>query len=109
MKVYALVGPSGTGKSHRARVLSHEYDISLIIDDGLLIWNGRILAGKTAKKEKTKVGAIKTALFYEDKLVEETKKGIKYSGEDKILILGTSIGMVEFIVKRLDLKNIDEI
>jgi len=109
MKVYALVGPSGTGKSHRARVLSHEYDISLIIDDGLLIWNGRILAGKTAKKEKTKVGAIKTALFYEDKLVEETKKGIKYSGEDEILILGTSIGMVEFIVKRLDLKNIDEI
>ena len=109
MKVYALVGPSGTGKSHRARVLSHEYGISLIIDDGLLIWNGRILAGKTAKKEKTKVGAIKTALFYEDKLVEETKKGIEYSGENEILILGTSLRMVEFIVKRLDLGGIDEI
>ncbi|MGM0438100.1 MAG: Asp23/Gls24 family envelope stress response protein [Bacillota bacterium] len=109
MKVYALVGPSGSGKSHRARVLSHEYGISLIIDDGLLIWNGRILAGKTAKKEKTKVGAIKTALFYEDKLVEETKKGIEYSGENEILILGTSIGMVKFIAKRLDLGEIDEI
>jgi len=109
MKVYALVGPSGTGKSHRARVLSHEYGISLIIDDGLLIWNGRILAGKTAKKAETKVGAIKTALFYEDKLVEETKRGIKYSGENEILVLGTSIGMVEFIAERLDLGEINEI
>ena len=108
MKVYALVGPSGTGKSHRARVLSHEYGIPLIIDDGLLIWDGKILAGKTAKKEETKVGAIKTALFYEDKLVEEVKKGIEYSNEKEILILGTSVEMVEFIVDRLDLGGIDE-
>ena len=69
MKVYALVGPSGTGKSHRARVLSREYGISLIIDDGLLVWDGKVLAGKTAKKAETKVGAIKTALFYEERLV----------------------------------------
>ena len=108
MKVYALVGPSGTGKSHRARVLSYEYGISLIIDDGLLIWNGKVLAGKTAKIEETKVGAIKTALFYDDKLVEEVKKGIEYTDEDEILILGTSVGMVKFIVKRLDLGEIDE-
>lgn len=108
MEVYALVGPSGTGKSHRARVLSHEYGIPLIIDDGLLIWDGKILAGKTAKKEETKVGAIKTALFYEDKLVKEVKKGIEYIVTDKILVLGTSVGMVEFILERLDLGEINK-
>ena len=109
MKVYALVGPSGSGKSHRARVLAHDHDIPLIIDDGLLIWDGKILAGKTAKKAETKVGAIKTALFYEDQLVEEVREGLEYADEDKILILGTSLGMVKKIISRLGLPEIDEL
>jgi uncharacterized alkaline shock family protein YloU/adenylate kinase family enzyme len=109
MKVYALVGPSGSGKSHRARIVAHEHNIPLIIDDGLLIWDRKILAGKTAKREETKIGAIKTALFYDQDLVEEVRKGIEYSGEDKVLILGTSLGMVERIISKLQLPDIDKL
>ena len=35
MEVLALVGPSGTGKSHRALVVAHDYNVDAIIDDGI--------------------------------------------------------------------------
>ena len=37
IKVYAFVGPSGTGKSYRAQMVANEKNINFIIDDGLLI------------------------------------------------------------------------
>jgi len=37
MKVIALVGGSGTGKSHKALLIAHKENIEYIIDDGLLI------------------------------------------------------------------------
>ncbi len=109
MKVYALVGPSGTGKSHRAGLVAHTYNIPLMIDDGLLIWDGKILAGKSAKREETKLAAIRTALFYNLDQVERVKEGIKYAGEDKILILGTSIKMIERIIEALELPEINKL
>ena len=42
MTVYALVGPSGTGKSFRAKLLAQKYGIEVIIDDGLLIQQDKI-------------------------------------------------------------------
>ena len=51
--VYALVGESGTGKSFRSKLLAEEYGIHALIDDGLLIQDEKIIAGHTAKKEKT--------------------------------------------------------
>ena len=33
MKVYAFVGPSGTGKSYRAQMVANEKGINFIIDD----------------------------------------------------------------------------
>ena len=63
MKVYALVGKSGTGKSYQAINLCRDRDIESIIDDGLFICRGKAMAGKSAKREATKIGAIKTALF----------------------------------------------
>ena len=50
MEVYALVGPSGTGKSYRAISFANEMGILYILDDGLLIKDNRILAGVSAKK-----------------------------------------------------------
>jgi adenylate kinase family enzyme len=41
VKVYALVGDSGTGKSFRAKLLAQKYGIELILDDGLLIGTTR--------------------------------------------------------------------
>ena len=61
--VYALVGESGTGKSFRSRLLAEEYGINAIIDDGLLIQDEKILAGRSAKREKTYMGAVRVALF----------------------------------------------
>ncbi len=64
MKVYALVGTSGTGKSYRAMTLASSRDIEFIIDDGLLIHGSKRLGGKSAKREKTKIAAVKRALFF---------------------------------------------
>ena len=49
MKVYAFVGPSGTGKSYRAQLVASENNIHYIIDDGLLIDENEVLAGTSAK------------------------------------------------------------
>ena len=49
IKVYALVGESGTGKSFRAKLVAQKHGIDMIIDDGLLIRDNRILAGHSAK------------------------------------------------------------
>ena len=44
MEVVAFVGPSGTGKSHRAIGVAHNNNCDAIIDDGLLIKGTKILA-----------------------------------------------------------------
>ena len=63
IKVYAFVGPSGTGKSYRAQMVASENDINFIIDDGLLIKDNEIVAGLSAKKAPTKIETVKHALF----------------------------------------------
>lgn len=108
MKVYALVGPSGTGKSHRAVLLANKYQVPLIVDDGLLIYAGKIMAGSSAKREESKMGAIRRALFFDEKQTVEVKECLKKIDEDKILILGTSTGMVERIDEMLELGGIDQ-
>lgn len=103
MHVYAFIGPSGTGKSHHAVFVAQEHHIDMIIDDGLLIQGSRILAGISAKRAPTKIRAIKTALFSEDTHALEVKDKIKECRPDRILVLGTSLGMVGKITLRLDL------
>lgn len=103
MEVYALVGGSGTGKSHRAAFVASEYNIDIIIDDGLLIQGGNILGGMSAKRAPTRMGAIRTALFTDDNHTKAAIDIINRLNPDKILILGTSLGMIEKIVNRLKL------
>ena len=43
IKVYAFIGPSGTGKSYRAQMVANEYNINYIIDDGILIKENDII------------------------------------------------------------------
>ena len=52
IKVYAFVGPSGTGKSYRAQMVAAENGIEYIIDDGLFIKDNEIIAGNSAKKHQ---------------------------------------------------------
>lgn len=115
MDVYALYGPSGTGKSDSSLLLAYQKQISAIIDDGLLIYQGAKYAGFSAKYEKNKMTAIKRATFFFEDHVTQVKSALKELNVDKILLLGTSKKMVERIAERLDLGminhwvNIDEI
>lgn len=108
MKVYAFVGPSGTGKSYRAQMVANENNINYIIDDGLLIKDNAVIAGNSAKKAPTKIETVKHALFIKEKEKEEIRKAIKKYKPDGILILGTSDGMVEKIVGNLGLPKISK-
>ena len=108
MKVYAFVGPSGTGKSYRAQMVAGEKDVHYIIDDGLLINDNKVVAGESAKKASTKIETVKKALFLhenEKKVIQRALKRYKVKG---ILILGTSDGMVEKIAENLGLPKIIE-
>ena len=106
MKVYGFHGKSGTGKSFHAINLCKELDVEAIIDDGLFIYGNRVVAGTSAKRQQTKIKAIKTALFTDDEHRDEVRAKIDELNPPGILILGTSKDMVEKIVARLGLPEI---
>lgn len=108
MRVVGFVGPSGTGKSHRASWVARERGIEFIIDDGLLIKVNQVIAGTSAKKEKTRIGSIKRALFNEETHAKEVMSAISIHKPGAILILGTSDQMVGKIAQRLELGEISE-
>ena len=108
IKVYAFVGPSGTGKSYRAQMVAGEKNTHFIIDDGLLIKDNEVVAGESAKKATTKVATVKHALFYEEEERQEIIKALKKYKPQSILILGTSDGMVKKIAENLGLPEISE-
>lgn len=108
MKVIGFIGESGTGKSYRAIGLANKKKIECIIDDGLLIRGATILGGASAKKEPTKIGSIKKALFTKEEDANEMIEIIKKVNPKSILILGTSDGMVDAIAKRLCLPKVEE-
>ena len=109
MKVYALVGVSGTGKSHQALNVAINEGIQFIVDDGLLINERRKVAGHSAKKERTYLGAVKRAIFLDPEHRNEVTNALALYAPDKLLIIGTSIRMVERIAKRLNLGEIDQL
>ncbi len=103
MHVFALVGKSGTGKSFRARLVMEKHNINLLIDDGLLIEDQRIVAGKSAKKENAYMAAVRTALFTEKAHRREVRHAIEKSRFRRILVLGTSDRMIYKICAALRL------
>ena len=109
MKVYGLVGKSGTGKSYQAMNLCRVMNIESIIDDGLFIFGNQIMAGKSAKRQNTKVAAIKTALFTDEEHRESVRDVIRDTAPNSILILGTSVKMIRKIEERLEIPAIERI
>lgn len=109
IKVYAFVGPSGTGKSYRAQMVAGEYDIHYIIDDGLFIKDNEVIAGNSAKKAPTKIETVKHALFLTEEEKKEIRKAIKKYKPEGILILGTSDNMVKKIAENLGLPEVEKI
>lgn len=108
MKVFAFVGPSGTGKSYRAQWVARENELDCIIDDGLLIKENKILAGKSAKKEASRIASVKRAIFMDEIHANAVKDAI-YKEEPKgILVLGTSDEMVKKIAEKLELPSFEK-
>ncbi|MBQ3434870.1 MAG: Asp23/Gls24 family envelope stress response protein [Selenomonadaceae bacterium] len=106
MDVIALVGPSGTGKSHRALQVAREHGADAIIDDGILIKDGHIVAGESAKTEKSKIMAVRRAIFVLPGHADDVREAIKEMQPHRILVIGTSENMVQKIAKTLDLPPI---
>lgn len=108
MKIYSLTGVSGSGKSYQAPELMMDKGIEALIDDGLFIYEDSLKAGISAKRQKTKIGAIKTALFNDEKHAEEVRRSIRRANPKSILIVATSDSMADKIAARLNLPPITE-
>nr|WP_321503522.1 hypothetical protein [uncultured Dethiosulfovibrio sp.] len=103
IRVIAFVGPAGTGKSLRAQFVARQRDIDYIIDDGLVIARGRIVAGKSAKTEKNMVRAIRRAMFLFPDHRAEVVDFFKNHSPCSLMVIATSIGMAEKICRALGL------
>ncbi len=103
MNVHALVGPSGTGKSHRASMVAEQINADSIIDDGLLIVDGRIVAGISAKREATRVAAVKRAIMADEEHALAVREALRRLAPHDLLILGTSKEMIRHILLALEL------
>ena len=103
MEVIAFFGPPGTGKSDRALVVAYENKASCIIDDGILIYHSRIVAGKSAKREESRLKAVRRAIFWDAEQRDLVRQALEKINPKRVLILGTSDRMVETICKALGL------
>lgn len=103
MLIYALIGRSGSGKSHKAQQISKKYGIECIIDDGLLINGTRVVAGVSAKREDTRIAAVKRAIFQNPNHRDEVLGALRELSPSSVLILGTSDNMIDKITQNLNL------
>lgn len=104
IEVTAFVGPAGTGKSQRASQVARQNGIDFIIDDGLVVSKGQIMAGKSAKSEKNMVRAIRRAIFEYAPHRTEVMEFLASHAPCRVMIIATSISMMEKIVKKLELQ-----
>jgi len=109
IKVYALVGRAGSGKSFRAKLISRKFNIDYIIDDGLFIKDNYIIAGKSAKREENRPKAVKRSIFFYDDHRNQVKEEIKKHKPRSILILGISEKMITRITESLELPEPDKV
>ena len=101
IQVIAFIGSSGTGKSTRAIRVAKENDISYIIDDGLLIHGGHIIAGLSAKRANSKLESVRQALFVDENRAAGMRRALVEALPEQLMILGTSEGMLEKICENL--------
>lgn len=105
IEVYAFVGPAGTGKSQRASQVARQHGIDLIVDDGLVVSRGRIMAGRSAKSEGNMVRAIRRALFEYPAHRAEVVSFLEGRTPCRLMLLATSEGMMRKIVTKLGLSD----
>lgn len=103
IKTYAFVGAAGTGKSQRAQLVASLLDADYIIDDGLVIYKGSIVCGKSAKSERNQVSAIRRAIFEFDDHRQEVMSFFMEAAPCSVMIIATSDNMIQKILKKLEL------
>ncbi len=108
MKIVSFTGKSGTGKSYQATSLAQRRGFDAIIDDGLLIYKGQIVAGTSAKKCASKAAAMRTALFYYEDHRNEVKSALVRYRPETLMIIGTSDRMTNIIADQLGLHEPEE-
>ena len=99
----AFVGAAGTGKSQRAQLVASLVDADYIIDDGLVIYKGSIVCGKSAKSERNQVSAIRRALFEFEEHRQAVISFFKSAAPASVMVIATSDGMALKILRRLRL------
>ncbi len=108
MKIVSFTGKSGTGKSYQATSLAQRRGFDAIIDDGLLIYKGQIVAGTSAKKCASKAAAMRTALFNYEEHRNEVKSALVRYQPQTLMIIGTSDKMTNIIAEQLGLHQPEE-
>lgn len=103
VRVFAFVGPAGTGKSQRAQLVAQEFGVDFIIDDGLLIRRGQIVRGKSAKTEKNQVRAIRRALFEYPDHRRSVADHLRDCQPCSVMLIATSSEMASRILDNLGL------
>ena len=98
-----MIGASGTGKSHRASLLAYQHNIQYILDDGLLIKGNRVLAGRSAKRERTRFGAVKRALLSDPEHARQIREKLAEVKPANLLLLATSRRMSQAVAQKLEL------
>jgi hypothetical protein len=105
IEVLAFVGAAGTGKSQRASQVARQYGIDFVIDDGLLVAKGQIMAGKSAKSENNLVRAIRRALFEYAPHRLEVAVFLASHAPCKVMVIATSESMMKKILSKLGLPS----
>lgn len=108
MRIVSFTGKSGTGKSFQATALAQRRGFDAIIDDGLLIYKGQIVAGHSAKKCSTKAAAMRTALFNYEEHREAVKEALRLCDPETLMIIGTSDRMTDIVADQLGLDRPEE-
>lgn len=108
MKCIGFIGPSGTGKSHHALVVAHDYNVDCIIDDGLLIYHNKIVVGHSAKEENNRMQAVRRAIFFYPDHAASVRQALAKIAPDQLLILGTSKHMIHRICEALHLPEANQ-
>ncbi len=108
IRTVGFIGSSGTGKSTRALKVARSQGIAHIIDDGLLIHGGRIVAGLSAKRADSRLESVRQALFVEEGRASVMRRSLVEQAPASLMILGTSDGMVDRICESLWLPPVSE-
>ena len=120
LKVISFTGKSGTGKSHIALRIAEIHGIEAIIDDGLLLYLGRVQAGESAKvylkgNDKS-ISAARNAMFIDEanpygknSVRSAIELGYRSGLITGVMIIGTSAGSVEKIREKLKLPQMSAI